>query len=434
MQPDAIRARVIRARSDMVADEPFFGVLALRLTLKDDPTCTALWSDGATLGYNPVYVDRITDVELRGLVAATVFKVVAGHPWRQDSREGVRWNKACALVTHASVVQAGFRLPADAILDPEFDGKSAEFVYQQLPPEPEQPERPAQREQTPQKPDPSDEGGEVAVGGANEGDDEGQQTAGAGAVEDDGGDCGAGSGAPAGAGASDGGPRPELLSEIRPAPEDTPQLEDEWKQAAYDATFMQGDLPGGVLQTVDDIQKSRVDWRSATWSFFRAASGRGGRSTLTRVNTRYAASGLLLPGRRKRQMKAMVVVRDTSMSMNQYLGLLNGELVDIIDSLKPEAVYVLDVDAAVQRVQTVLDADDTELVRDMVGGGGTDFRPAFQWVEGEDVEVACLVYLTDLIGYFPDEAPHYPVLWAVPEGSNGRREPPFGDMVELELE
>lgn len=434
MQPDAIRARVIRARSDMVADEPFFGVLALRLTLKDDPTCTALWSDGATLGYNPVYVDRITDVELRGLVAATVFKVVAGHPWRQDSREGVRWNKACALVTHASVVQAGFRLPADAILDPEFDGKSAEFVYQQLPPEPEQPERPAQREQTPQQPDPSDEGGEVAVGVANEGDDEGQQTAGAGAVEDDGGDCGAGSGAPAGAGASDGGPRPELLSEIRPAPEDTPQLEDEWKQAAYDATFMQGDLPGGVLQTVDDIQKSRVDWRSATWSFFRAASGRGGRSTLTRVNTRYAASGLLLPGRRKRQMKAMVVVRDTSMSMNQYLGLLNGELVDIIDSLKPEAVYVLDVDAAVQRVQTVLDADDTELVRDMVGGGGTDFRPAFQWVEGEDVEVACLVYLTDLIGYFPDEAPHYPVLWAVPEGSNGRREPPFGDMVELELE
>jgi len=419
----------------MVADEPWFGVLALRLTLKDDPTCTGLWCDGATLGYNPAYVDGILDIELRGLVAATVFKVVAGHPWRQGSRESVRWNKSCALVTHATVVQAGFRLPPGAILDPEFDGKSAEFVYEQQPPEPEPPEPPAAPEQVPQQPDSSEEGGEAAVAGVGgEGNDEGQPAAGAGAAEEDGSDGGDGGGAPAGVGASDGGPRPELLSEIRPAPEDTPQLEQEWKQAAYDATFMQGDLPAGVLQTVDDIQKSQVDWRSATWSFFRAASGRGGRSTLTRVNTRYAASGVLLPGRRKRQMKAMVVVRDTSMSMNRYLALLNGELVDIIDSLQPEAVYVLDVDAAVQRVQTVLNADDTELVRDMVGGGGTDFRPAFQWVEDEDIEVACMVYLTDLIGYFPEEAPHYPVLWAVPEGSNGRREPPFGDMVQLELE
>ncbi|WP_265184677.1 DUF2201 family putative metallopeptidase [Burkholderia cenocepacia] len=417
---------MIRARSDMVADQPFFGMLALRLELKEDASCTGVWSDGVSLGYNPAYVDTLRDVELCGLVAATVFKVVAGHPWRQDSREAVRWNKACALVSHSSVVEAGFRLPADAILDAEFDGRAAEFVYQQLPPEPEPPEPPEPPESPAQPPAEPESGG----AGGGEGDPDGD------AGSDDGGEqatAGPGAGAPNGEGSSSEGPSPALISEIRPAPVDQVQLEEEWKQAAYDATFMQGNLPGGVLQVVDDVQKSRVNWRSALWTFTRSASG-GGRYTLSKLNRRYQHLGLTLPGRKNRRMKSMVIVRDTSSSMWAYLSLLNGELFDIIATMKPDTVYVLDVDAAVQRVQTVLGADDTMVEKDMAGGGGTNFCPAFEWVEQEGVEVACLIYLTDLLGRFPEQEPPYPVMWAVPEGSNNRALPPFGEMVELELE
>ena len=37
---------MIRARAALVLDHPFFGSIALRLTLKPDPTCSDLWTDG----------------------------------------------------------------------------------------------------------------------------------------------------------------------------------------------------------------------------------------------------------------------------------------------------------------------------------------------------------------------------------------------------
>ncbi|QLQ25062.1 MAG: hypothetical protein HZT41_09480 [Dechloromonas sp.] len=35
------------------------------------------------------------------------------------------------------------------------------------------------------------------------------------------------------------------------------------------------------------------------------------------------------------------------------------------------------------------------------GYGGTDFRPVFEWVANEGLNPSCLVYLTDMAGYFP---------------------------------
>jgi predicted metal-dependent peptidase len=45
------------------------------------------------------------------------------------------------------------------------------------------------------------------------------------------------------------------------------------------------------------------------------------------------------------------------------------------------------------------------------GRGGTDFRPVFAHVEAENVQPACLIYLTDLEGSYPETEPDYPVLW-----------------------
>jgi len=45
------------------------------------------------------------------------------------------------------------------------------------------------------------------------------------------------------------------------------------------------------------------------------------------------------------------------------------------------------------------------------GGGGTDFRPAFEWVAENDFAPACLIHLTDLCCDSFPETPEYPVLW-----------------------
>ena len=46
------------------------------------------------------------------------------------------------------------------------------------------------------------------------------------------------------------------------------------------------------------------------------------------------------------------------------------------------------------------------------GGGGTDFRPVFRYVdEHPELEPNLLIYFTDGYGDYPDRAPAYPVMW-----------------------
>jgi predicted metal-dependent peptidase len=61
------------------------------------------------------------------------------------------------------------------------------------------------------------------------------------------------------------------------------------------------------------------------------------------------------------------------------------------------------------------------------GGGGTDFRPAFQWIERQDLHPGVVVYFTDAQGEFPKLAPQCPVVWLV----KGHAPVPWGNRVQL---
>ena len=71
--------------------------------------------------------------------------------------------------------------------------------------------------------------------------------------------------------------------------------------------------------------------------------------------------------------------------------------------------------------------DTMELPQDVEGGGGTDFRPVFDWVEKENRGPNLLVYFTDAEGDFPKLAPDYPVIWLV----KGKGNVPWGERVQL---
>ena len=72
---------------------------------------------------------------------------------------------------------------------------------------------------------------------------------------------------------------------------------------------------------------------------------------------------------------------------------------------------------------------DLPLKLNPIGGGGTDFRPVFDWVASEP-DPCCLIYFTDLeCDRFPSDAPDYPVLW-VQTGDTGGLVP-FGEIIEI---
>lgn len=136
------------------------------------------------------------------------------------------------------------------------------------------------------------------------------------------------------------------------------------------------------------------------------------------------------PGRRRPSVPRVVVVLDSSGSVTptEYLRYL-GE-VQAMKRRTSAQVYVVVADTEVQSVQEMRDVRDIAKV-EFKGRGGTDFRPALE-LAGE-MEPDLVVYLTDLMGTFPDRPPPFPVLWTLPgmEIPDGY-DPPFGRVLTLD--
>lgn len=150
----AVHPRIARQRTELVLSQPFFGALALRLQIVEDPSAKTFWVDGVSLGYNPEYMESLSDLEVRGVIAHEVLHVANGHCWRQGAREHDRWNEACDYAINPMVTSSGMVLPKGTKLDTRFSGKSAEEIYGVLSQEAKQKKPNAQPQPQPQpKPD-----------------------------------------------------------------------------------------------------------------------------------------------------------------------------------------------------------------------------------------------------------------------------------------
>jgi predicted metal-dependent peptidase len=168
-----------------------------------------------------------------------------------------------------------------------------------------------------------------------------------------------------------------------------------------------------------------VDWRELlrrAWSETIPAD-----YSWTRPNRRHVWTGLYLPGVVCEGVGEICIAVDCSGSINdRLLGLFEAEVRSILAGQQPRLVHVLYFDTEVQKVETYQAGQPIKL--SPVGGGGTDFRPCFTWLNDRGIQPQTLVFLTDLWGTFPDQAPPYPVLWA----STDTRKAPFGHVIPME--
>ncbi|WP_427308740.1 vWA domain-containing protein [Cupriavidus sp. H39] len=382
--------RIVKQRAALVLSQPFFGALALRLAIVEDATCESMWVDGVSLGYNPAYLDKLDDLELRGVLAHEVLHVANGHCWRMGAREQHRWNRACDYAVNPLVLNAQFKLPQGVLLDGRYLGKSAEEIYAML-----------RQEESSQQPEPS-------AGGA----------AGAAPQPSDG---------------EPSPPEPNGCGEVRQyTGADKPAVESEWRVAvsqAAKAAKMRGALPGDLQHLVEAALRPSVDWRAVLHRF--AAEAAHADYTWKAPNRRYAHLGLYLPSLHSEAVGDAVFVRDSSGSVfDETQRQFAAEIIAVHQQLQPARLIVIDCDTRVTQVQ-VFDRDDVLDLAPLKGGGGTSFRPPFAWLEQEGIAPAFLVYLTDLYGEFPPAAPAYPVLWASVTPLDRIAPPRFGECVEV---
>lgn len=191
----------------------------------------------------------------------------------------------------------------------------------------------------------------------------------------------------------------------------------------------QGKLPAGLERIFGEILEPAVSWQDLIRAFFARKVG-GGAFDWLRPDRRFMVRDIYTPARSGHGCGTVAVAIDTSGSIGQpELDRFFGELRGIIEEAKPQRVLVMWCDARVHKVDEIFDVSDIGGLKPH-GGGGTDFRPVFDWLADNNVVPDALVYLTDGLGAFPDRAPQYPVLWG--DIMNAARYP-FGDVVSIPL-
>jgi len=366
----SVMNKITKARAGLVLDQPFFGVLTLKLRIKEDPTCETAWTDGTSLGFNPEYIEGLSLPQCKGLLAHEVMHCALAHHVRRGARQSKRWNIAGDYVINALLVSCGFELPKGGLINPAFKDQTTEHVYATLP----------------------------------ESKDEDQSGS-------DPGGCG----------------------EVRDAPDGSEsgktEAENDWKvttaQAARVAKSM-GNLPDDLERLVGDLLASKVDWREVLRRFISQAAKND--YSWSRPNRRHIAQGLYLPSLYSEAMGELVVAVDTSGSIGQEeLDQFASELTSIAEDTEPKAIHVVYCDTSVAHTEQFT-KEDLPLQLAAKGGGGTDFRPPFAWVEEQQIQPVCLVYLTDMYcSDFPQE-PNYPVLWI---STSDQTNAPFGEVIRM---
>ena len=195
------------------------------------------------------------------------------------------------------------------------------------------------------------------------------------------------------------------------SPAEQRRQEHEWGIAAEQAlrsAKVCGHDPLGIERPLTENRQSQQDWRAILRDFVAATAPCDYR--WTPPNRRYIASGLYLPSVERRGLGEIVIAVDTSGSIGKVeLEQFAGEISAISEEAQPEAIHVVYCDAAVQSSQEFTASEPVRL--EPKGGGGTDFRPVFQWVAENDIDPVSLIYLTDLCCDSFPEPPNCPVLW-----------------------
>ena len=227
-----------------------------------------------------------------------------------------------------------------------------------------------------------------------------------------------------------GGKQPMDTHIYEPSKQSEAEMKRQIASARNQAKAM-GKMPGGLERWVDEMLKPQVNWKDRLRHIVTRIVSREATSWASPHRRRLVTQKIFFPSYTGFGAGVVVMDVDTSGSMGQKeYDAGYSETAEILSTCRPQKLWLMSCDAAVHDVHE-LDAN-TDLYThkpELRGGGGTDFRPAFEKVEELGIIPDCLIFFTDGYGTFPDRPPPYPVIWVMTTDV----EPPFGDTVKVDL-
>lgn len=396
-----VKIKIDRARWWGFNKLPWYAALAANLSDVIDwsPFNSTAMTDGRRIYWNPLFVQNLSDKEVRFVLLHETLHCAHMHFWRLPRNR--RGNMAGDYVINAILRKIdGMQMPAKGLYDPQYENLAEEDVYLKLPKDPDNGEGGEE----------SGEGeGDIDFGGCGGFKEPAKDEHGTGKEGKD------SESGPNGAENGSGDDSP-------PVPNET--LKERWERALVQAeisakVLKQGDLPGHFERVLRRIKAADLDWRQETAEFIRMTIGV--RNDWTRSSKRHATQPVIYPRKRHDGLGTVIFVRDTSGSITDDESSEQAQHIDACISEHNCEGIVLDNDTHIRKEYRISPADPAPLTA--VGGGGTDFRyiPLYVRKLMEDGEsVSGVIIFSDGAGteFTNDDWPDVPLLWVIKNSWN----------------
>jgi len=360
---------LLRAKSLLTVKYPYFGMLASRLKHEPSDELSGYASNGVRFLYNLDFLERRSIEEVMFILTNCVMHHVLSHQQRRLNRRGKLWQLATDYAINNLLAKSGPNIPTGANYNKEYEGMYAEEIYDALKEE--------------HLGDSGDAFGES-----------GSSTPEVPMMEQE----------------SDGSQSFSNIEGI--ADELDTQNESQWQYAAsiaQEAAQRKGAMPLGLERLGKKVKASDVDWRFELYN----AVNRHMRNNYAFMppNKKHIHRGIALPSLTSDTLSLCVAI-DTSGSIDdQLLGAFMEEFKTIMQNFPSVKIELIIADAKVHAHHTFQGGERMDFK--LKGGGGTDYRPTFDYVEANLPMTTMLLYFTDGEGSFPRIPPNYEVLWAL---------------------
>jgi len=373
---------LIKARMSLLFKHPFFGQLALRLTLvpSNRDWCPTAATDGKKFYYNPAFITELDRKENVFLVGHELGHCIYEHFLRRGDRDPKMWNIAGDYVINnmldTEMVNKGDYARVityvKPFLDHKYDSWTTEEVYDDL------------MEQADGGGSPEDDGDLIDVHidmDGNGNDDSNGDNAGGG---------GSGNGQE---GDGDGlAGRPGQLTE-----EEKKQLQHEMKDALIQAAQSAGagNVPGNIKRMITELLEPQMDWRE----IIRAQIESSIKSNFTwmRPNRKGWHMSAILPGMDRDMQIDVCMAIDVSGSISQtMLTEFVSEVAGIMEQYDDYRIRIWCFDTEVSGYDEFT-SDDGRDIREyeITGGGGTDFDANWKYMKHNEIEPDQFIMFTD---------------------------------------
>ena len=410
--PASLRTKLEAARTRLVLDKPFLGALLLHLPLQSSTRCPSVATDGRRLYFNPSFIASLELGHVQFMLAHQALHCALGHLWRRGTRTRSRWDLACDYAVNVLLADDGMSVPPRALLDLRYRGLAAEEIYPLLPQEDAAGLTPIDQHLF----DSALEGASRVAATAQDRRSASGHDAHPVAMSDD-------------------AQWDDAASHARRSPGegvlregfDADEIARRWQMRlalAGQQASRAGRLGASWQRVLGRLLQPALPWQSLLARFL-----------MTRTQEDYSfqrpgrrEGDAVLPRLHSAQLELFVVL-DTSGSIgDSQLEAFASELEALKGQVRARVtLHACDAMLAGGGPWVFEPWEPMRLPASLSGGGGSDFRPAFDWIRSAHLRPDVLIYFTDAEGEFPDAVPPFPVLWLV----KGPASVPWGERIQL---